>query len=169
MCFILSWVSGLCCIWFLVIQAVSDMGPLLWHGPQVGSVIGWPLPKVLHHYYYPSISFRQTDFNSNVLCLGWLSNTTARSIILVVEYAWFSLSHSISATHIISPVSIPTWFQFTHKIYSVSPPTSQRLFNFMKSHFWLLFLVPVLLLLAFCSGSVSCANMFKAVYHLLFY
>lgn len=59
--------AGSSSLWLFAIQAVSNVGSLLWQGSQVGSVIGFSLPQVLH-YCYPTISLRQVkDFVSGLV------------------------------------------------------------------------------------------------------
>lgn len=49
---------GLSNLWFLAIKAMSSVDFLLWHGPQIEPVIGWPPLQVLCHRY-PSTSCTQ--------------------------------------------------------------------------------------------------------------
>lgn len=61
----------------LTFQVVPGVGSLSWHGPQVGPVIIWPVPQVLHHLS-PSLVGRLAHCEATHGMLVYLSNPESK-------------------------------------------------------------------------------------------
>ena len=91
---VLPQVSGLSNLWFLITQAVLDMGSLSWSGSYVKSDIGWLFPQVLEHRYFQYIS-KEGQNDLKTIGIGLVNSTTSRCW----PSGWSATCQSLSFCH----------------------------------------------------------------------